>query len=176
MSAATYALIDSPLGPLCLRGTDAGLTAIEFAATLDLDGQVPAATRSPLLLAAMAQLTEYFAGRRRQFELPLAPQGTEFQLAVWEQLRAVPFGETTSYGAMAKALGRPQASRAVGAANGANPLPIVVPCHRVVGADGALTGFGGGLGIKRQLLIHEGQQLCGDRVLPQSHGQGMLPL
>lgn len=105
---------------------------------------------------AVAQLDEYFAGRRRHFDLPLAPGGTPFQQAVWARLRRIPFGATTSYGALAGELGKPSACRAVGAANGRNPLPIVVPCHRVVGSDGRLTGYAGGLAAKQRLLQLEG--------------------
>ncbi len=103
-------------------------------------------------LGLATQLADYFAGVRRDFDLELAPAGTPFQLEVWRMLRRVPYGTTTSYGELSRRLGRPQASRAVGAANGANPIPIVVPCHRVIGADGSLTGFGGGLDAKRVLL------------------------
>lgn len=103
------------------------------------------------------QLGEYFAGERRRFDLPLAPEGTPFQRAVWSELARIPFGETRSYGEVARALGKPGASRAVGRANGANPIPIVVPCHRVVGSDGSLTGFGGGLEAKAALLALEGR-------------------
>ena len=102
------------------------------------------------------QLAQYFAGRRRTFSLKLAPAGTDFQQATWRALVEIPYGETASYAEIARRVGRPAASRAVGAANGANPLPIVVPCHRVIGADGSLTGFGGGLPIKRALLELEG--------------------
>ena len=103
----------------------------------------------------MRQLNAYFARELEDFDLPLAPPGTAFQLEVWAALRAIPYGETVTYGELARRIGRPRASRAVGAANGANPLPIVVPCHRVVGADGSLTGFGGGLPIKSALLALE---------------------
>jgi methylated-DNA-[protein]-cysteine S-methyltransferase len=101
-------------------------------------------------------LDQYFAGKLRQFDIPLAPRGTAFQLAVWEALTHIPFGETIAYRDLAIRIGNPTAVRAVGAANGANPIPIVVPCHRVIGADGSLTGFGGGLDTKRRLLRHEG--------------------
>lgn len=104
---------------------------------------------------ARAQLTAYFAGELIEFDLPLAPQGTEFQKQVWLALRRIPFGATTTYGEIARALGDAGAVRAVGAANGRNPLPIIVPCHRVIGANGSLTGFGGGLPVKRWLLDHE---------------------
>ena len=102
--------------------------------------------------AVRRQLDEYFAGARRSFDLPLAPEGTEFQRRVWLALREIPYGETTSYGDLAGRLGRPGASRAVGRANATNPIPIVIPCHRVIGADGSLTGFGGGIDLKRRLL------------------------
>jgi methylated-DNA-[protein]-cysteine S-methyltransferase len=106
----------------------------------------------PLLVAAGEQLDAYFAGRLRAFDLPLAPYGTPFQLRVWEALRAIPYGATASYGELARRIGAPTASRAVGAANGRNPLSIVVPCHRVVGSKGTLTGYAGGLERKRRLL------------------------
>jgi methylated-DNA-[protein]-cysteine S-methyltransferase len=110
---------------------------------------------SPVLSATALQLAEYFAGRRRVFDLPLAPRGTGFQALVWRALVAIPFGETRSYGALARAIGRPAASRAVGAANGKNPIAIIVPCHRVIGASGDLTGYAGGLATKKWLLDHE---------------------
>jgi methylated-DNA-[protein]-cysteine S-methyltransferase len=102
------------------------------------------------------QFREYFDGKRREFDLPLAPAGTPFQLSVWNVLRTIPYGWTWSYLDVANAIGRPDACRAVGAANGANPLPIVVPCHRVIGTNGSLTGFGGGIDVKRHLLALEG--------------------
>lgn len=105
------------------------------------------------------QLTDYFAGRRRTFELDLAPSGTPFQMQVWDELRRIPYGTTISYQELAHRIGKPKAMRAVGAANGQNPLPIVVPCHRVIGKDGSLTGFGGGLPCKRALLQLEGVQV-----------------
>jgi methylated-DNA-[protein]-cysteine S-methyltransferase len=108
--------------------------------------------QSPPLDEARRQLEAYFAGELRDFDLPLAPEGSEFQLRVWEQLRAIPYGETISYGELARRVGDPAAARAVGLANGRNPLPVIVPCHRVIGADGSLTGFGGGLERKRRLL------------------------
>jgi methylated-DNA-[protein]-cysteine S-methyltransferase len=108
---------------------------------------------------AVKQLREYFAGRRAEFDLPLAPEGTEFQRTVWRNLQDIPYGETISYGELAKRVGNPKASRAVGAANGQNPIPIVIPCHRVIGANGKLTGFGGGLPTKEALLALETKQL-----------------
>ena len=149
--------IDSPVGPLMLAADDAGLRHIEFR-----DNRHPADRSdwhggdSPVLQAAEAQLREYFAGERRAFDLPLAPRGTPFQLQVWQALAGIPYGSTVSYAQLAQAVGNPEAMRAVGAANGRNPLPIVLPCHRVIGADGALVGFGGGLPVKQQLLRLEG--------------------
>ena len=132
---------------------DAGLCAIRY---LDgPEGGFDSAARDdshPLLVEAAHQLRSYFALRLREFDLPLEIAGTAFQLRVWNLLRQIPYGETRSYGDLARSLGTPKAVRAVGAANGANPLPIVVPCHRVIGADGSLTGYGGGLPLKKRLL------------------------
>ena len=149
---------DSPVGALMLAATDAGIHAVEFPENrhpVKRDGEWHEGTH-PLLDAAMRQLDGYFAGTRRTFELPLAPRGTPFQLQVWEALRAIPFGATWSYARLAQAIGNPSAMRAVGAANGRNPIPIIVPCHRVIGANGTLTGFGGGLPTKAFLLRLEG--------------------
>ena len=149
--------IDSPLGPLTVSVSGQGLNAVEFPLDgwfLPRDGWREA--DHPLLQQAQRQLDEYFAGQRRAFELPLAPQGTPFQREVWFALADIPYGQTMSYAQLAAKLGRPTASRAVGAANGRNPLPIVLPCHRVIGADGALVGFGGGLPTKQFLLRLEG--------------------
>jgi len=116
----------------------------------------PTATRDDAALAfVQKQVDEYCEGKRREFDFELAPQGNDFQLKVWNALTQIPFGETTSYGALAKKIGYPDAARAVGAANGANPIALIVPCHRVIGADGSLTGFGGGLPLKQALLAHE---------------------
>lgn len=120
-------------------------------------------SNAPVLVCAASQLREYFAGERQVFDLPLGPVGTGFQRLVWRALGTIRFGETRTYGAIASAIGRPSASRAVGAANGRNPLSIIVPCHRVIGANGALTGYAGGIAAKRWLLAHE--QRCSDRVL-----------
>jgi methylated-DNA-[protein]-cysteine S-methyltransferase len=149
------ATVSSPIGPLTLIATDHALTEIRFGADDDAPDAPDDARDHPIVAAAAAQLAAYFAGARRTFDLPLAPTGTAFQRAVWRALGDVAYGQTTGYGALARALGRPTAARAVGAANGANPLPIVVPCHRVIGADGTLTGYAGGLTIKRWLLAHE---------------------
>jgi len=128
----------------------AGLRAIHFDRIQPASGdQNP---RNPLLAEALSQLRAYFAGRLREFDLPLDLAGTDFQIRVWRQLETIPYGETRSYSAIAQAIGRPAAVRAVGAANGANPVPIVVPCHRVIGASGKLVGYGGGLSLKKRLL------------------------
>jgi O-6-methylguanine DNA methyltransferase len=117
-------------------------------------------TRTPALRAALEELRAYFAGTRHTFDVPVAPPGTEFQRRVWQAIGAIPFGETESYANLATALGGPQLARAVGAATGANPIPIIIPCHRVIGADGSMTGYGGGLKMKVWLLQHEGALLA----------------
>ncbi|WP_260293133.1 methylated-DNA--[protein]-cysteine S-methyltransferase [Sedimenticola hydrogenitrophicus] len=148
-----YDYYDSPIGPLLLAGDEHGLELIGFP---EGKGRIePGADwrRDALPFATVrAQLAEYFAGDRSTFDLPLRPHGTPFQLAVLNALRSIPYGETRSYADIAQQLGRPKAMRAVGAANGRNPLPIVIPCHRVIGADGSLTGFGGGVRVKQYLL------------------------
>lgn len=144
------ATVDSPIGPLAIDVDDAGrLTGITF-------GQ---AFVAPGAEAVVAQLNEYFAGRREAFDLPLNLAGTEFQLAVWNELLRVPYGTTITYGELARRIGRPSAVRAVGAANGANPIPVIVPCHRVIGSNGTLTGYGGGIARKQWLLALEGRRL-----------------
>ncbi|WP_422723988.1 methylated-DNA--[protein]-cysteine S-methyltransferase [Hyalangium rubrum] len=150
--------LDTPIGELRLAASPEGLVAVLF--PID-PNELPAAQGSARarahLSAACTALEEYFAGRRETFEdLALAPNGTEFQRQVWRALSGIPFGETTSYASMATRIGRPKAVRAVGLANGQNPLPIIVPCHRVIGSNGALTGFGGGLPTKKWLLEFEG--------------------
>jgi methylated-DNA-[protein]-cysteine S-methyltransferase len=148
--------IESPVGKLLLAGDGSSLKLIHFQSGPHARKPAVDWVSDPAPFAsAVAQLTEYFAGRRKGFDLPLAPEGTEFQRAVWKALSRIPYGETLSYGELARSIGKPNASRAVGLANGANPLPVVVPCHRVIGADGSLTGFGGGLDIKRKLLALE---------------------
>ncbi len=109
----------------------------------------------------LQQLRQYFAGKRQQFDLPISPQGTPFQERVWQELRKIPYGETASYGMIAQRIGKPKACRAVGMANSKNPMPIIIPCHRIIGKDGSLTGFGGGLPVKKQLLALERQSLSG---------------
>ncbi len=148
----------SPVGPLLLAADDDGLQLIEFHESRHRlkrgdDWQQGA---HEVLRLAQSQLDEYFRSERRHFELPLAPRGTAFQREVWQMLASIPYGGTISYAQLAMQVGRPKAMRAVGAANGRNPLPIVLPCHRVIGADGSLTGFGGGLPTKRLLLELEG--------------------
>ena len=133
---------------MCADGD--GLCALRFAAAGE---EMDAA---PVLMQAERELEEYFAGRRTAFSVPLSMHGTPFQMAVWAALRAIPYGETRSYGELARRIGRPGACRAVGMANHVNPLPILVPCHRVVGADGHLTGYAGGLDVKKYLLELEG--------------------
>ena len=155
--------IDSAVGRLLLAAEDGALLRLHFQSG-------PHPLRPPRewrrdaapLADVSAQLQEYFAGSRRVFELPLAPRGTPFQLAVWRALRDIPYGETTSYGELARTVQLSNGARAVGLANGANPLAIIVPCHRVIGADGSLTGFGGGLPIKRALLMLEGAACVAD--------------
>lgn len=147
--------ISSPVGPLRLVADGEWLIQITFRADRTPPPQTSLPAKVPVLGRAASQLREYFSGTRRSFDLPIDPRGTPFQLQVWELLRAIAYGETTSYGAIAEQLGDPGAARAVGSANHHNPLPIVIPCHRVIGADGRLVGFGGGLAIKAELLALE---------------------
>jgi len=154
----------TPVGELTLVASDHGLRAILWPRlSPTLAGIHPRPHRDPehpILMQTAAQLDEYFAGSRTTFDIPLDLQGTRFQLAAWRSLAHIPFGATTSYGRQAAALGIPTAARALGAANGANPVCIVLPCHRVIGADGSLTGFGGGLPTKQWLLDHEARVLA----------------
>ena len=148
-----YCETPTPMGRLMLAGDESGLRRVTF------PNRPPPAeitecwerTEEPFR-EAIAQLEAYFERRLRRFDLALAPEGTPFELEVWSALLEIPYGETVSYSELARRIGRPAASRAVGAANGKNPIPIIVPCHRVIGANGSLTGFGGGLGLKRRLL------------------------
>lgn len=144
----------SPLGRLTIVASDAGLRAVLWPDDDRIEFAVEPDTRPdhPVLVAATEQLDEYFAGARTRFDLPLDLCGTAFQVEAWRSLTSVPYGETSTYGEQAARLGRPNASRAVGAANGRNPVSIVLPCHRIVGTDGSLTGFAGGLDAKRYLL------------------------
>ncbi|WP_085809024.1 methylated-DNA--[protein]-cysteine S-methyltransferase [Sphingomonas sp. TZW2008] len=151
-------IIASPTGDLTLLASDRGLAAVLWNDDASMQRRYAPRTDGrdhPVLAAATRQLAEYFAGTRTAFDLPLDPIGTDFQRAVWAALLAIPYGETRSYRDIAAAIGRPTATRAVGAANGRNPLSIVTPCHRVIGAGGALTGFGGGLPNKQLLLALE---------------------
>ena len=157
MNAKNYFTeFSSPIGPLELRGTGAALTAMFMENHRHEPAPTPDAVRDAApFRAARGQLEEFFAGERREFSLALAPAGTPFQLAVWQALRAIPYGTTITYGELARRIGNPRAVRAVGLANGRNPLSIIVPCHRVIGANGTLTGYGGGLERKRFLLALE---------------------
>lgn len=159
MSTLYYDTFPSPIGALSVAADAAGVHHILFAQNrYDASGRArwQHDPDAPLVREAREQLLDYLHGGRRSFDLPLAPTGTPFQLQVWHTLAQIPFGQTWSYAQLAHAVGRPAASRAVGAANGRNPLPIVLPCHRVIGANGALTGFGGGLPTKQALLQLEG--------------------
>ena len=164
-AARTHAVIDSPIGPLTLIARDGRLTGVLMesmrhepdAATL---GDAVPIDSEPVLAAAADQLDAYFRGELTSFDVPLKLDGTPFQQTVWSELRDIPYGETLSYGELARRVG--SVARAVGMANGANPLPIVVPCHRVIGSDGSLTGFGGGLAVKRALLELEGAACVSD--------------
>jgi len=153
-----YCTYQSPMGEIALTANENGLSALAFQAG-----------KSPITYADMVQdegkfsevirqLSEYFEGTRKHFDLPLAPAGTNFQKQVWQALTAIPCGETKSYGWIAKSIDNEKAVRAVGTANGANPIALIVPCHRVIGSNGKLTGYAGGLGLKAKLLMHEGAQ------------------
>ncbi len=154
------ARIESPVGPLLLVADARGLRRIDF-----INGRNPVASdprgreNAECLDETIRQLRAYFAGDLETFDLPLAPKGTPFQLSVWNRLCEIPYGETISYGELARRIGNPKASRAVGLANGSNPIPILIPCHRVIGSNGKLTGYGGGLLIKEKLLALERRQL-----------------
>jgi len=152
--------VNSILGPIRLAEENEALCAVEFCpeGVPELEPLPRKVVQTPLLQEAEEQLNEYFAGLRREFDLPLAPKGTPFQQAVWQQLLRIPYGEVRTYGQLAAALGKPGASRAVGSACHRNPLCILIPCHRVVGADGSLTGYAGGLDIKEYLLELEKQE------------------
>lgn len=166
-----YCHVDSPVGTLLIACDGEAIRRIEF----PRDGK-PAQpesgwseSKSGLLREAAEQLSEYFSGLRTVFTVPLHPEGTEFQKMVWHHLRNIPYGQTISYGELAKCLGNPKASRAVGAANACNPIPIMIPCHRVIGSDGTLTGFGGGLPTKKALLTLEAQHNL------QQYSRALLP-
>lgn len=172
-----YKWLESPLGAVLMVADARSLTG------LYLQGQkyFPQPTKDwqeartlSLFEQAQTQLTEYFAHQRQTFDLPLDPQGTPFQKQVWQQLRQIPYGETISYGTLAQRLNKPTASRAVGAANGKNPISIIVPCHRVVATNGLLTGYAGGLDRKQWLLQHEKVQGSGDRIQLIQHSLALF--
>ncbi len=153
-----YCYLDTPIGELLLAGEAGGLSTIGFPkGSMRREPEPDWIFNEKQLAEARKQLREYFRGELREFDLPLNLSGTEFQVSVLEALQAIPYGETVSYGYIAKKIGRPKAVRAVGAANGRNPIPIVVPCHRVIGSTGDLTGFGGGLDTKEALLRLEAE-------------------
>jgi methylated-DNA-[protein]-cysteine S-methyltransferase len=172
-----FCYVESPIGRLMLTTDGTALTGLYMNLYRNKPSKLPGvgddwiqnATIDPLPAAAR-QLKEYFAGKRREFDLPLRMEGTEFQQRVWRELTKIPFGETRSYGQLAKRLNNPNGSRAVGLANGRNPIAIIVPCHRVIGADGSLTGFGGGIDRKEWLLTHEGQPVTGELAFGDATG------
>ena len=155
-----YTKLESPLGPLLLAANNYGLRFLSFAASNRAVVPRPDWTHEKTpFRETIRQLQAYFHGELKEFDLALDLEGSEFQLRVWQSLRAIPFGKTISYGELAQRIGEPKAARAVGLANGANPIPIIVPCHRVIGSNGYLTGYGGGLSIKEKLLSFESGQL-----------------
>lgn len=154
--ADRYTVLSSPIGALLITGNKSQVLSVHFPEAPDRPWDLTGLTEDGHSFAgAVAQLDEYFAGERRTFDLPLAPTGQRFQLKVWAALLTIGYGETASYGEIAQAVGLPGAARAVGAANHVNPIPIIIPCHRVIGADGSMTGFGGGLPTKHFLLALE---------------------
>jgi methylated-DNA-[protein]-cysteine S-methyltransferase len=156
----SHTVVDTPIGPLTLVAGPSALREVRFPnGRPPGPGDGPRDPDHPVLLAAARQLDEYFAGSRLSFDVALDPQGSAFQLDAWRGLLTIPYGETVSYGEQARRLGHDGKARAIGAANGSNPLPVIVPCHRVIGSDGSLTGFGGGLETKAWLLHHERQVL-----------------
>jgi methylated-DNA-[protein]-cysteine S-methyltransferase len=160
MASIFYTRIESPIGPLLLAADHTGLRQILFVHGRHSVKPDPSWQEDPTpMKKAIDQLHSYFAGELEAFDLPLAPEGTPFQQSVWRNLCEIPFGKTISYGELAQRIGNPKASRAVGLANGSNPIPIVIPCHRVIGSNGKLTGYGGGLPIKEKLLALERRQL-----------------
>lgn len=151
-----YARSNSPIGILTIAADEEGLHSIAFGDETRLyPGSFQPEPVHGATLETLRQLRAYFEGRLSSFDLPLKPAGTQFQLEVWDELLKIPYGSVISYGELARRIGKPTASRAVGAANGSNPIPIVIPCHRVIGSNGKLTGYAGGLSIKEALLQHE---------------------
>lgn len=165
MKTTYYTYMESPIGNLLLAGDGQALNVLGFPSGKAVRKHQPDwLRRNQMFDREKAQLNAYFAGELQEFDLPLAPEGTAFQQLVWRELLNIPYGETRSYGDIAKSIGQPKASRAVGAANGLNPIPIIIPCHRVIGSTGKLVGFGGGLATKERLLSLEQSvlpfQLC----------------
>jgi methylated-DNA-[protein]-cysteine S-methyltransferase len=158
-----YAVMNSPIGPLTLRATEKGLSSIHFGSAVSPNGVANGLLDERAHRENFKQLQEYFDGIRTRFDLPLDIHGTPFQMAVWHELQKIPYGETRTYGEIARSIGKPGAARAVGMANHENPVAIVIPCHRVVGSDGSLTGYAGGLDLKKKLLEIELQ--------PETQGQ-----
>lgn len=157
----SYITMPSPIGKITLIASESHLCSVEFGdikRNIFSDPIKTSIQEHQVLAQAKSQLDEYFAGKRREFALPLDPQGTPFQKKVWKALRTIPFGKTWSYGDLAKKIGSPKAFRAVGGANNKNPLGIIVPCHRVIGADGSLTGYAGGLDTKKRLIDLEARK------------------
>jgi methylated-DNA-[protein]-cysteine S-methyltransferase len=154
--SAIFMDTETPIGVVRVVEQDGAITRVDMSSCDGFEDRACGRPgTSPLLRAAVDQLRQYFAGQRTTFELPLRPAGTAFQRAAWQALCAIPYGETRSYAQQARAVGRPTATRAIGAANGRNPIAIIVPCHRVIGSDGSLTGYAGGEAVKRWLLDHE---------------------
>lgn len=163
-------IVGSPIGKLQIIADDDAVLEVRFESKIAVEEQSGSrVAENEILRAAKSQLAAYFNGELTEFNLPLRPVGTDFQRKVWQQLTRIPFGTTTSYGAIAALIGSPLASRAVGAANGKNPIPIVIPCHRVIGQNGSLTGFGGGLPIKQKLLEVESQAIQPMLALGSAH-------
>jgi methylated-DNA-[protein]-cysteine S-methyltransferase len=164
VSEKSWTSVSSPWGPLALAARDGAIVEVRF-------GPVPPGERradaSDVLLRAATEIAEYAAGSRRAFTVPVAPEGTEFQRRAWKVLQGIPWGETISYAEQARRMGRPTAVRAVGGANGRNPVPILVPCHRVIAADGSLGGFSGGLAHKKSLLTLEGAVMLDRESVPR---------
>jgi len=155
-----YASIDSPVGPLTIAGDDNGLHSIAFSVETRADpGSNEAGLIGSVIQETIRQLQAYFEKKLFEFDVPLNPEGTPFQMEVWRELRKIPYGKVISYGELARRIGNPKASRAVGAANGSNPIPIIIPCHRVIGNNGKLIGYGGGVPIKEALLRLENARL-----------------
>jgi methylated-DNA-[protein]-cysteine S-methyltransferase len=155
-----YTTFDSPVGPLLLAGDSNALRLVSFESSKRAAPPRPDWNQNRAAFAeVIRQLQAYFRGELEEFDVPLAMEGTEFQIRVWNALRTIPYGETISYAQLARRIGNPKAVRAVGLANRSNPIPIIVPCHRVIGSDGSLTGFGGGLSTKKKLLELENKQM-----------------